>query len=519
MSTIVYNCPCCGAPLAYDGESGKLECASCSNSYDLNVIEVMNAPQQEGGLEFNTPEKKFDAGDVQQIQAYICDGCGAELMTEGTTTATECPYCGSPTVLPDRIEGGVKPHYVVPFVVTKEQAQQLFTDYFKGKRLMPNVFLDTRNRITQMRRVYVPYWLFGCDAHADIVYRAEKKRVYQEGDYQVERTEHYAVRRAGSMRFEHIPVDGSVKLDNKITESLEPYDLSTAVPFEPAVLAGAMADHADVDADCCKSRASERVENSILQAMRSTVTGYTGVTEQRRNLHTHNGVVTPVLMPVWLITTQKEGVTYTFAINGQTGKLTCDVPADAGKSFAWGGGVFAGVFALAAAILVMMEMLDSMTLLFAGVFAMIAAFATVGVLRGELKQAAHQSAAADYARKESFDLAIRYDRFLYETVQRRRIQNSNPAQPGGMSGAGPMMHPGMHVQPGRPMRQSRMPQPGRTVRVVRPMQPGRMERPGVRVQPGRPMRASRPMQPGRPMPPNRPTRPGGPRPPRPPRSF
>ena len=60
-----------------------------------------------------------------------------------------------------------------------------------------------------------------------------------------------------------------------------------------------------------------------------------------------------MLMPVWLITTEKQSKTYTFAINGQTGKLTCDVPVDKKKALLWGGGVFAGlcgVIALALAL-------------------------------------------------------------------------------------------------------------------------------------------------------------------------
>ena len=53
-----------------------------------------------------------------------------ELVTEGTTTATQCPYCGSPTILPDRIAGGIRPEMVVPFAITKEQAQKQFEEYF-----------------------------------------------------------------------------------------------------------------------------------------------------------------------------------------------------------------------------------------------------------------------------------------------------------------------------------------------------------------------------------------------------
>ena len=422
MSTATYNCPCCGAPLAFSGESGKLECASCGNSYEPDAIQTMSAGESIDKLEFERCAETFDASEAAQMQAYVCKSCGAELMTEDTTTATECPYCGSPTILPERIAGGVKPEKVIPFKVTKEEAQKQFEEYFKGKRLLPNVFLQSRNRIAEMRKLYVPYWLFDCDAQADIVYDAEKRSTERRGDWEITRTKYYLVRRSGRMGFDSIPVDGSEKLDDRITESLEPYDLSATVPFQPAVLAGAMADHADVDADACEKRAVERVETSVSQAMRDTVNGYSSVSERSRSIHSDNGTATPVLMPVWLITTQKEGKTYTFAINGQTGKLTCDVPADTKKSLLWGGGVFAGVLALAALILALANAIGSGTILIAVIAALIVALVVVGVLKGQLKQAAYESAASNYVRPGSFKLDVKTDHFLYERTERRKIE-------------------------------------------------------------------------------------------------
>ena len=119
------------------------------------------------------------------------------------------------------------------------------------------------------------------------------------------------------MRFENIPVDGSVKMDDKLTESLEPYDLSAAIPFQSAVLAGAMADHADANCDACEKRAVERVERSVEQTMfDNTVRDYDTVSERSRRVIAEHGSATPALLPVWLMTTVKEGKTYTFAVNG-----------------------------------------------------------------------------------------------------------------------------------------------------------------------------------------------------------
>ena len=52
MSTVAYQCPCCGAPLAYGAGSGKLECASCGNSYELDALDTMNESSEKNGIQF-----------------------------------------------------------------------------------------------------------------------------------------------------------------------------------------------------------------------------------------------------------------------------------------------------------------------------------------------------------------------------------------------------------------------------------------------------------------------------------
>lgn len=423
MRTASYNCPCCGGPLTFDGASGTLRCAACGNVFELEALEMLNSSESGEEIAFARAAKSFQQSE-EGVQAYICENCGAKLMTENTTTAIECPYCGSPAILPDRIAGGVKPEKIIPFTITQEQARKQFEDYFKGKRLLPNVFLNSRNRIAEMRRLYVPYWLFNCDARADMVYDAEKEITQQQGEWEITRTKHYLVRRRGRMRFENIPVDGSVKLDNKITESLEPYDLRAAIPYHNAVLAGAMADHADADCAQCEKRAVERVAHSVEDIMRDTVKGYDTVHVRTRRLDTQDGQGVPALLPVWLMTTVKEGKTYTFAVNGQTGKLTCDVPADKKKSLLWGLGVFAGVMGLAALILALAKALGGGSLLICAVVAAIVALAVVGALQGQLKQATAQRAAHSYILDGSFHLDVNTDYFLYESTTKRKIENS-----------------------------------------------------------------------------------------------
>jgi hypothetical protein len=57
-----------------------------------------------------------------------------------------------------------------------------------------------------------------------------------------------------------------------------------------------------------------------------------------------------VMMPVWMLNTRWKDKTYTFAMNGQTGKIVGNLPVDAGLAIKWGLGLFAGSFAVLFAV-------------------------------------------------------------------------------------------------------------------------------------------------------------------------
>lgn len=368
MRTMTYKCPCCGAALTFDGGERKLVCDSCGTQFDADGVSAAEQYESEDAdfeqIDWNAPGNS----EPSPAHVYTCQSCGAELVTDANTTATECAYCGSPIILTSNLNSGVQPEYVLPFKVSEDQARQMFSGYFHGKRLIPNVFERTRNRISEIRRLYVPFWLFSCRADVNATYNAARISVHTHGDIEETCTRHYLVRRTGSLDFEGIPVDGSEKLDNRITESLEPYDFAEAIPFVPAALSGSLADSPDVSLDSCRARADERLHASARGAFRSTVIGFDLVDERSCRIHVSNGHAMPVLLPVWLIRTEKEEKngkrTYTFAINGQTGKMTCDVPFSKGRAAKW-------FFGLTAAIT-------------AGGYALLSLLAALGVVGGGL---------------------------------------------------------------------------------------------------------------------------------------
>ena len=286
-------------------------------------------------------DKESTSGDEQQTQvgnewteneesglrSYVCQSCGGEIVGDATTAATACPFCGNPVVMMEQFSGMLKPDLVIPFKLDKNDAKAAFKKHISGKRLLPKTFKD-ENHIDEIKGIYVPFWLFDAHADASVTYDAETVRTWSDSDYNYTETKYYKAYRSGYTDFAAIPVDGSQKMADDLMESIEPYDLSEAVDFQTAYLAGYFADKYDVTAEQSIGRVNERVKSSIEELFRDTVTGYDTVSQGDSSVSLSHSSAKYALYPVWLLNTTYQGKQYTFAMNGQTGKFVGDLPLD-----------------------------------------------------------------------------------------------------------------------------------------------------------------------------------------------
>ena len=353
-----YKCPACTGPLHFVGASGKLECDYCGASYDVAEIEALYAEKEEkaaaaqqsagekaaaekeaaekaaGESEWDMSGLSSDWGaDADGMKAYSCPSCGAQLICEATTAATSCPYCGNPTVVPGQFAGTLKPDFVIPFKLSREDAVQRLKKHYKGKVFLPRSF-SGENHIKEICGVYVPFWMFSGEAEGDAHFDATRSRTYKSGDYRVTETDHYDAYRAGSLAFEKIPVDASEKMPDEHMDSIEPYDYSELKPFSTAYLPGFLADKFDVSAEDSRRRADARCVGTLRSALEKTVSGYETCSARESNTTIRRGKVHYALMPVWMLNTKWRGKDFLFAMNGQTGKLVGDLPVDKGRY--WG---------------------------------------------------------------------------------------------------------------------------------------------------------------------------------------
>lgn len=364
-----YQCPACTGPLHYSAKSGKLECDYCDSSFDVAEIEALYARKEaEAAAAKQAADAKAEAAQAAKAEAaeaaaasggwdtsdlsrdwgaeadglrvYSCPSCGAELICDQSTAATACPYCGNPAIVPGQFSGALRPDYILPFRLSKDDAVQALRAHYKGKPFLPRSFTSA-NHIEQIQGVYVPFWLFDGGAEGAASYRASNTNVFETGDYEITETRHYHVVRAGSLAFEKIPVDASSKMPDDHMDSIEPFDYAQLRPFSTAYLPGYLADKYDVTIDDSRDRADTRCRETLAQALRDTVTGYGACVTEREDIALRRGKVHYALLPVWMLSTKWRGQDFLFAMNGQTGKLVGDLPTDRGRFW----GMFAAITA------------------------------------------------------------------------------------------------------------------------------------------------------------------------------
>lgn len=362
-----YQCPSCMAPLHYSGESGMLECEYCSGRFTIEEIEKYYAEKNEkaadnfdNGEQYEEEETYWDMsgtssewdGEESSLKSYICPSCAAELICDENTAATSCPYCGNPTVVPGQFKGDLKPDYVIPFRLSHQDAKNELKNFYKGKKFLPNEF-ESENKIDKLQGVYVPFWLYNCEAAIDATFDGVIVTSHRQGQYNVTTTAHYDIQRKGIVPFENIPVDASKNMPNAHMDAIEPFDYSQLKPFSMAYLPGYLAERYGETAEECIERVETRVENTAVDAMREDIHGYAGCTLKRKHINIRRGKVSYALMPVYMLTTRYNGEIYQFAMNGQTGKFVGNLPVSRKKYWTY----FLGIAGTVTAVLGTVAML------------------------------------------------------------------------------------------------------------------------------------------------------------------
>ena len=354
-----YQCPNCNGVLEYNAATGKLQCDFCGGVFEEGQvqqaiplggtpIEAQAAQHVKTVDEFldNAPWMVDQEGTAAALTTvrYSCPSCGAGIVADQSTVSTSCPYCGNNMFVAGIATADNIPDWVLPFSITREQAEAQMRQHFEHKWYLSRKFSAS---LEHMQAVYVPYHLYDISVSGWADYIAYDRVDSGENTSYY----YYAFKRAGHASFRRIPVDGSSKMPDAHMDAIAPFDFAALRPFSPEYAAGYLMEVPDETPEQCLSRAAQRARTSFEEDMKNDV----------KNEPKIDGIDTVVaddtqveldgaescVLPVWLMHCTWNDNQMLFAVNGETGKCIGDLPIS-GMRRGSTVGITAVVFALLA---------------------------------------------------------------------------------------------------------------------------------------------------------------------------
>lgn len=313
LSAESVKCPTCGSNIVYEPELGSMMCRNCGNIYSPDTME------SRGSLGISKEHDYMGdsdvSGDDKKRHEIVCNSCGATLIADENTMSTMCPFCGSPALITRRMTREFKPDYIIPFKIDKDQAKDIAKKWLDSRQYVPWGFKN-KCRLTNMTALYVPFWLLDCVVHS------EMGGTGKNGGRALEVNAKMAYHVKG------VPFDASVKIANKLMEAIEPYDYKDMVRFESKYLQGFYADKYDQVPTDITNRIVRRIDKFSRDEIGLISHRYQEfeVRSEKNLTWMSDASVKYCLLPVWFMTVEFEGSTYQFAINGQTGEASGQVP-------------------------------------------------------------------------------------------------------------------------------------------------------------------------------------------------
>lgn len=347
---MIYQCRNCGGALRFDVESATMVCDHCMSFFTPEEVNFQDEENTDMGHEdaisgatvdvarsggavganesgfgaqaginqtASALEQEYDLSDDEfmECNVYRCTACGGELITNELESSTFCSYCGQPTIVYDRVSKELKPKYIIPFAVTKQQAENVMRRKLNKGLFVPK---EIKNfEVERLRGIYIPYWLCDMHYHDQQCWSGEVKS----GKSTVKR---YFYREAETI-FEQMTLDASERLNDESSQRLEPFHMDGIKPFASSYMSGFYADRYDVSSTDIKrvaiNRAKDLFDAEVEKTIKASSTKLVsfGPTMDIRKLDY-------AMLPAWFLTFRYEGEPYTFLINGQTGKVVGGVP-------------------------------------------------------------------------------------------------------------------------------------------------------------------------------------------------
>ena len=311
------KCPNCGGTLYFDIRSQKLKCQSCDTTMEVREYKEDNAAKE---------------NIIEGARMYTCRNCGAKLISANSEAVSYCNYCGSEAILESEMKGVKRPKYIMPFRIDKQECKQIYEKELSGRLYVPKEFKDPEF-IERFRPFYIPYWMYNIGFRKD-PFTVEGHRTYTQGSDTIDETYEVTVQLDANVL--GVPQDASRNFDDAIAEDIAPFSRKYLYNYYPGYMAGMYADAPNVEPELYKEEVIAKAAKEAEDKLRSGVSGISlDLPSRRKDLETlldaHYISEETIYLPVWFLTWRKNDRVAYAVVNGESGKIHIDLPADIGR--------------------------------------------------------------------------------------------------------------------------------------------------------------------------------------------
>lgn len=317
-----FTCQNCGGTMKFDIKSQKFICSACRDEKTLETL--------------SDTVKEYDFAHYHQLEAQTtpftgrasvhCDNCGLEFSLDESQIASVCPMCSSTHLAQSKQESGIPPEGIIPFAIDQDEAQKRFHAWVKRRWFAPNKLKKSYGE-GNLVGMYLPFWTYDASVISHYSGDGGTNRTVKDKDGK-ERTvtDWRHVSGIVSSTFDDVLVCASTKQEH--VDGILPYNTSkNAKPYSPGYLSGYYAEVYKIKADSAFQTAKGIMDSRMEDIARSEILQRYDEARVNSIDSTFSDVTYKhLLLPLWSSAFGYNGKTYSYLINGETGKVSGDRP-------------------------------------------------------------------------------------------------------------------------------------------------------------------------------------------------